>query len=745
MAATTGDKARQAAVENGTSGVAHSGQPIELPAGSSPEKRASQPHPTLSAPWWSKLTFHWANPLMFDGYIKHRRVEKALKQLKKGSDPEAAAAVADPLTEDDVWPLPPDEEARAVVSRFVVEWEKELAAHGSTGGNTTLPSGLAKLASMEMELNSTIVGISNSDLPHMEADSNSTALPKTAASSATEDNKNKPSLFRAVWRTYRRQFFVAGALRLLADGCGIASPLVLRQLIIFLSASSSAYGTDTPMPEAWRGYVMALGLGLLLLVQSFAMSFTWMLSQKIGFEVKTALMTFTYRKLMKLSSGARLTFTGGNVINLVSTDATRIDRAIPEMHTLYSAPITIVIGIILLILNLGWPAVVGGAVLIFIMIPFTGKIMAQAGKLREKGVKWTDVRVKATQEAVAGIRVVKFLGWSKPVAQNIQGIRATEMKYTKSILFYRVFVGLVAMAGPIFASLAMFLSFSAAGGTFTPAVVLSSIALLELIRWPLLLLPMGLTWTVDAWVSLGRFSNLFLADEVQNLDKDKATGADSGIVKIEDKTVLEWDFVPSVETAEDLRAQNKENKQGFVWRTLTKTKNLGKTKKVTAESSDTTQRAIDEAVKFVPAAAEDGEATTPIATDSAGKFSVTLPEFTFVPGTLTTIVGPVGSGKSTLLTGIIGDVKTISGSISAAGTTAYCAQTPWIQSASIRENILFGLPYMEERFTEVLRVCGLERDLAIFPDGDHTSVGEKGLSLSGGQKARLALARAICK
>lgn len=701
------------------------------------ESRAMSSHPTLSAPWWSRLTFHWANPLMADGFRKHRAAEKAAKGGEAGQ--------VDTLSPEDIWPLPPDQQARSVASRFIKEWEKELAETGGIdGGNGQVGAALGALAGLEMELDSTIVGITKSNLPGADVDGNGKNAAGEKDGIKVEDSgsgtgsqaKKSPSLFRAVWRTYRKQFYVAALLRILADGCAIGTPLVLRQFVIFLSNSASSFAAGQPLPEAWRGYLMAFGLGAMLLIQTFAMALTWMLSQKIGFEIKTALMSYTYQKLLRLSAGARLTFTGGNIINLVSTDATRIDRALPEMHTLYSAPITIIIGLALLITNLGWPALVGGAVLVFVMIPFTGKIMSVAAKLREKGTKWTDLRVKVTNEAVSGIRVVKFLGWTKPIVSNIaDNIRATEMKYVRGILFYRVFVGLISMSGPILASIAMFLSFSAAGGTLTPAVVLSSIALLELIRWPLLLLPMSLSWTVDAWVSLGRFSALFLAPEV---DASESRGSENGVdgVVVEEGTVLEWDAVPSVESEEDLRKQKEAARKGFVWRTLGRTKK-GKSKE--------TEMAMEEAVKTVP---EDKEGESPVAAGesfgaSGGTFSVVLKQLQMKPGTLTTVVGPVGSGKSTLLAGLIGDVKVVRGGVKASGTVAYCAQTPWIQSASIRDNILFGLPYDEKRFVEVIRVCGLERDLSIFTDGDFTAVGEKGLSLSGGQKARLALARAI--
>ena len=77
------------------------------------------------------------------------------------------------------------------------------------------------------------------------------------------------------------------------------------------------------------------------------------------------------------------------------------------------------------------------------------------------------------------------------------------------------------------------------------------------------------------------------------------------------------------------------------------------------------------------------------------------------------------------------------------GGIAYAAQESWVQNETIRDNILFGSPFDEERYKKVIYQCGLTRDLSLFEAGDRTEVGEKGLTLSGGQKARITLARAV--
>ena len=112
-------------------------------------------------------------------------------------------------------------------------------------------------------------------------------------------------------------------------------------------------------------------------------------------------------------------------------------------------------------------------------------------------------------------------------------------------------------------------------------------------------------------------------------------------------------------------------------------------------------------------------------------------------GELTCLVGRVGSGKSSFISALLGDMYKVSGEVVTRGKIAYVAQDPWIMNASVRDNILFGHRFDAEFYERTVEACALTEDLKALPDGDGTEVGEKGISLSGGQKARLALARAV--
>jgi ATP-binding cassette subfamily C (CFTR/MRP) protein 4 len=113
------------------------------------------------------------------------------------------------------------------------------------------------------------------------------------------------------------------------------------------------------------------------------------------------------------------------------------------------------------------------------------------------------------------------------------------------------------------------------------------------------------------------------------------------------------------------------------------------------------------------------------------------------PGTIALVTGLVGSGKSSLLQVILGELPIESGELVVNGKVSYASQEPWIFSGSVRQNILFGTPMDSARYETVLMKCALVRDFELWPGGDRTIVGERGVMLSGGQKARISLARAI--
>lgn len=112
-------------------------------------------------------------------------------------------------------------------------------------------------------------------------------------------------------------------------------------------------------------------------------------------------------------------------------------------------------------------------------------------------------------------------------------------------------------------------------------------------------------------------------------------------------------------------------------------------------------------------------------------------------GSLIAVVGKVGSGKSSLLSALLGEMEKLRGYVGVRGQVAYVPQQAWIQNMSLRDNITFGRNYVRSFYNKVVDMCALKSDLAILQRGDQTEIGEKGINLSGGQKARVSLARAV--
>jgi ABC-type multidrug transport system fused ATPase/permease subunit len=108
------------------------------------------------------------------------------------------------------------------------------------------------------------------------------------------------------------------------------------------------------------------------------------------------------------------------------------------------------------------------------------------------------------------------------------------------------------------------------------------------------------------------------------------------------------------------------------------------------------------------------------------------------------ITGPVGSGKSSLLIVIQGEIPMVDGKMERQGRIAYIIQTPWIFSGTVRDNIVFGRGFNEARYQRVLDVCDLHKDINRFANRDESTIGQRGVGLSGGQRARVSLARAVC-
>ncbi|CEH19612.1 abc transporter [Ceraceosorus bombacis] len=501
---------------------------------------------------------------------------------------------------------------------------------------------------------------------------------------------HRPSLTLALNEVTLSWFWVGGAFKFLGDMALITSPLLVRAIIDTLGNQS---------PQAQRdGFGLAIGLFLLLVVSVFGNVHGFYRSYSTGIALRGALIHVIFRRATQLSEKARVrdSLGTGKLMSLVSADVSRIDFCCGYFHMGWTSLLQIIVCLALSIWTLGYSALPGFG-LIALLYPLQNVMVRKLFELRRKSLVFTDARIKAIVEAVASIRLIKTYAWEPAVLSRISKTRGGEMGYLRKRLILRSINTAVSFTAPTLAAVVSFVTFSAAGNSLESGKIFSALTFFLLLRTPLQMLPIVLSALADAKAAVDRLEAFLHADlrspydaagpQITPLDRMPQA---NDMVAIEDSVFAHHD--------DDLESE-------------------AAGKKV-AQSAGRNQLAT----------------------------RLTIDSFHVKRGQLACVVGPVGSGKSSLLRALIGDMQpagqTGTGAL-LAGKISYCPQTAWLLSASVRDNILFGRPYEEVRYQDILRRCCLHADLATLSHGDETVVGEKGISLSGGQKQRISLARAL--
>jgi len=520
--------------------------------------------------------------------------------------------------------------------------------------------------------------------------------------------KGKRSLFRAMLRFFRTKIIQTGLLNLSQNCILLVTPVLIRMFLQWVE------NDDAPL---WRGYMLA-GLMFLVgsLINGILSSHMFIQLYTVGMDIRTVLNATVYRKSLNLSNTARQTVSTGEVVTYMSNDAEKLPQSALSFHNLWVTPIFLVVAITMLVQLVGYSAL-GGVLFLCLSIPLQGKLAFKSMVAQRRQMKQTDSRVKLLNEIMQGIKIVKFYAWEASFKERVDAMRNLELVQIKKFAIISAENTALLLATPYMMVLITLLIFFGTGGEFKPDIVFTAVALLFVIRFPLFMLPMAIAGAATANVSLKRMQRFLELDEISEEDRiwENRSGASQGAGEIEIKDGL---FTWTVDIPEEPSSSKKPKGS----------KKKAKKAAVAQESKEESKEAGgDENTK-------DEEKTAP--------WNIEVPSLKISGAEMVAVVGMVGSGKSSLVSAMLGEMTKKQGEVRVKGSVAYVAQTAWIINGTVKENILMGRAFDEERYERVIEACSLTQDLDMLEGGDNTEIGEKGINLSGGQKQRVSLARA---
>ncbi|GAB5365970.1 hypothetical protein AAMO2058_001104200 [Amorphochlora amoebiformis] len=521
-----------------------------------------------------------------------------------------------------------------------------------------------------------------------------------------KDHQKRPktTLTAAISEIWGYKFWFGGALKLINDGAQFVGPIFLNLIISFIK--------DKNQP-VWKGYMYAILLFVCTMIGAAGEAQYFQIVMRVGMQVRSALQNAVFRKSMYISSqGRRGGKFGANlaVNNLISSDCENVEMATRNFHILWSSPLRIFVSMYLLYLQLSWPSLVGAAFLV-LMIPIQKQVVTKLTQYARAGFKRADKRVKKEKEAVEAMQIVKCYAWEDSFVEEANELREAELEFLRKSAVLMAFNMCLIFSVPVLVSSISFTVYVLAGNELTAAKAFTSLALYNVLRMPLIFFPQVVAQLTVALASVDRIEDYLSRDEVE-----------------------EKELNPIIEGLPVVQI----NEGTFCWGSLEKKAPAPEGKGAGPPST---------APPGGPRPSKPGEAkeTKGETEMRSADYNITLKDISLEAkdGDLIAIIGPTGSGKSSILHAILGEIPMLSGTVQTRGNIAYVPQQAWIFNATVRQNILFGLPYDRRKYQRAVRISGLVKDLSIMEAGDQTEIGERGINLSGGQKQRVSIARAV--
>lgn len=530
----------------------------------------------------------------------------------------------------------------------------------------------------------------------------------------------KRPLLGALHETFKFEFYVSGICALIYSTFQILAPFILRYLIQFVTDAYTAKSHHQATPPIAHGIGLVIGITVMQIIQSVTASHFAYQGMMLGGQSRGVLTGMIYEKAMIVSSRAKaggishakspesndidksnknknadtransnnkklkkgkdqkkkgdfengIGWTNGRIATLMSIDTNRIDSSCALLHMVWASPLSCIITLVLLLINLTYSAVAGFALFI-IGVPLLTIAIRILFRRRRAINKITDKRVSLTQEIIQSVRFVKYFGWEPAFLDRLEQIRIKEIHAIQTLLAIRNAINAVSVSLPIFASMLSFITYSLTDHGLAPAEVFSSLALFNSLRIPLNLLPLTLGEAIDAWSSVKRIEYFMLQEERE----EGMVWKPEGEYAIELRSAsFTWE-----KTHKQEKDEGQDPAQGKDKKPKTDLEKFGTTESK-ASSDDSTVMPIDEWEPFK------------------------LQDVNFKAGRneLIAVIGTVGSGKSSLLAALAGHMRKTDGDAVFGASRAFCPQYAWIQNTSLQNNITFGKELDKDWYKQVI-------------------------------------------